>query len=96
MTVRRVKGWDPNWTAPDSTLARAWNHAARLIGTAEPEYAIRLPASDASRWRHKGVPALCFGPQPTLSAGVDDYAEEDEVIRCVSLYTMAAMTFLNS
>ena len=96
VTVRRIKGWDPNWTSPDNALTRAWNHAAGLIGTAEPEYAIRLPASDASRWRQQGVPALCFGPQPTLSAGVDDYAEEDEVVRCVSLYTMAAIAFLNS
>lgn len=96
VTVRRIKGWDPNWTSPHNALARAWNHAAGLLGTAEPEYAIRLPASDASRWRHEGIPALCFGPQPTLSAGIDDYAEEDEVVRCVSLYTMAAIAFLNS
>ncbi len=94
--LRRIKGWDPNWTSPHSVLARSWVEAAALVGCPAPDYAIRLPASDASRWRQHGVDALCFGPQPTLSAGVDDYADEDEVIRCVSLYALAAITFLNA
>lgn len=96
VSVRRIKGWDPNWTSPENLLTRSWAAASHLAGAGKPNYAIRLPASDASRWRQKNVPALCYGPQPTLSAGVDDYAEEDEVVRCVSLYTLAALTFLNS
>ncbi len=94
VAVRRVKGWDPNWTAPDTALARAWRTASHAVGAGEPRYAIRLPASDASRWRRRGVPALCYGPQPTLSAGVDDHAEEDEVLACVSLYAVTALGFL--
>jgi succinyl-diaminopimelate desuccinylase len=64
-----------------------------VVGEPTP-YAIRLPASDASRWRRAGVAALCYGPQPTWSAGIDDYAEEDEVLRCASLYTLTALEFL--
>jgi len=96
VSVRRIKGWDPNWTSPEDLLTRSWAAASELAGAGKPDYAIRLPASDASRWRQKGIPALCYGPQPTLSAGVDDYADEDEVVRCVSLYALAALTFLNS
>jgi succinyl-diaminopimelate desuccinylase len=92
--VAEIKGWDANWTRPDAPLTRAWQRAATAISGAPSDYAIRLPASDASRWRRGGVPALCFGPQPTWSAGIDDYAEEDEVLRCASLYTLTALSVL--
>lgn len=92
--VRQIKGWDANWTTPDAALTQAWQHAARAVSGSPSEYAIRLPASDASRWRRNGVPALCFGPQPTWSAGIDDYAEEDEVLRCASLYAVTALNVL--
>jgi succinyl-diaminopimelate desuccinylase len=96
VTVRRIKGWDPNWTAPDSKLGRAWNAASAMLGHQAPVLAVRLPASDASRWRLLDTPALCYGPQPTLSAGVDDHAEEDEVLRCATLYAATALAFLSS
>ncbi len=94
--VRELKGWDANWTTPDEPLTRAWEAASLAVVGAPATYAIRLPASDASRWRRAGVPALCYGPQPTWSAGVDDYAEEAEVLRCASLYALTALEFLVS
>ncbi len=95
VVVQRIKGWDANWTSPRSVLATSWLRASEVTTGAAPVYAIRLPASDASRWRRLGVPALCYGPQPTWSAGIDDYAEEEEVLRCAALYTLAAIEFLN-
>ena len=94
VSVERLRGWDANWTAPQSPLARCWTASATAITGEASSYAIRLPASDASRWRTAGVPALCYGPQPTYSAGVDDYAEEDEVVRCAVLYAATALRFL--
>jgi succinyl-diaminopimelate desuccinylase len=94
VTIERIKGWDANWTSPVSRLVGCWDAAAQQISGHPSDYAIRLPASDASRWRQREVPALCFGPQPTYSAGVDDYAEEDEVLRCAALYTATALRFL--
>jgi succinyl-diaminopimelate desuccinylase len=94
--VRELKGWDANWTPPDAALTRAWQVASRVVTGKPATYAIRLPASDASRWRRAGVPALCYGPQPTWSAGIDDYAEEAEVLRCAGLYALSALEFLDS
>jgi len=96
VTARMLKGWDANWTSPDSPLTQAWDRASTVVTGATATYAVRLPASDASRWRRGGVPALCYGPQPTWSAGIDDYAEEDEVLRCTALYTLSALEFLQS
>ncbi len=94
VSVERLRGWDANWTSPQSPLARCWTASAQTLTGEASAYAIRLPASDASRWRTAGVPALCYGPQPTYSAGVDDYAEEDEVVRCAALYAATALRFL--
>ncbi len=94
VTVGRIKGWDANWTDPEALITRAWTKAARELHGRETTLAVRLPASDASRWRQRGVPSLCYGPQPTWSAGVDDYAEEAEVHNCVGLYALAALNFL--
>lgn len=94
VTVTRRKAWNPNWTDPKSALARAWVAASSDITGRTPDYAIRLPASDASRWRQTGRPALCYGPQPTFSASVDDYAEENEVLDCAAMYSLTALRFL--
>ncbi|WP_431017095.1 hypothetical protein [Bradyrhizobium pachyrhizi] len=50
--------------------------------------------SDAYHWRNKGVPAACFGPQPSLSAGVDDYANERDVADCAKIYALAAIDLM--
>jgi len=91
---RRVKGWEANWTSPDSVLAQCFIEATQLLRGAPAPLTTRLPASDASRWRRLGVPAVCYGPQPGLSAGLDDYAEEQEVIDCAVLYTLTALGVL--
>ena len=96
LRVRELKGWDANWTAPDAPLTRSWERASCIVRGEPATYAIRLPASDASRWRRAGVQALCYGPQPTWSAGTDDYAEEEEVLRCASLYAVTALEFLGA
>ena len=96
IAIHRIKGWDPNVTDPSSLLVKAWDDASETASVAKPELAIRLPASDASRWRQRGVDAICYGPQPTESAGIDDFAFEEEVLNCVSLYTLTAMGFLNT
>ena len=91
---RRVKGWEANWTAPGSPVVVALEDAAKEVRRAPPKAVVRLPASDASRWRALGVPGVCYGPQPTLAAGIDDYAEEQDVVDCAKVYALAALTFL--
>ena len=82
---RRERSWAANWTAPTDDLARAVSSAAQLVRGEPPVLTVRHPASDAMRWRSLGRPAVCYGPQPTLSAGVDDYALEQDVIDCCAV-----------
>ena len=90
---RRGRSWEANWTDPTDALARAVSSAARSVRGAPPVLTVRHPASDAMRWRSLGRPAVCYGPQPTLSAGIDDYAIEQDVIDCCAVYALAALLY---
>ncbi len=92
---RRLRGWDPSWTSTEHPLARAVIEAARYVRSETPAQVVRLPASDASRWRRSGVPAVCYGPQPTSAVGVDDYVYERDLIDCAKVYAIAALQFLS-
>jgi succinyl-diaminopimelate desuccinylase len=89
-----VKAWDANWTALDNPLVVELAAAAEAVRGARPPFVVRLPGSDARRWRDLGVPAVCYGPQPTLSAGMDDYVEEQDVIDCAKIYAHTALALM--
>ena len=92
----RIKGWEPNWTVPREAVARAVAAAAERVRGVRPASVVRLPASDGSRWRARGIPAICYGPQPELASGVDDYAVEQDVVDCVKVYAAAAVAYVNA
>lgn len=92
---RRIKGWEPNWTVPGEAIVHAVADAASQVRGRPPALVVRLPASDGSRWRARGVPAICYGPQPGLAAGVDDHAFEQDVVDCAKVYALAAIAYLN-
>jgi succinyl-diaminopimelate desuccinylase len=89
--IERVKAWDANWTAPASELAVTVAAAATAVRGQAPQPVVRLPGSDARKWRALGVPAVCYGPQPTLSSGIDDNALEQDVIDCAKIYARTAI-----
>lgn len=92
--LTRVKGWDANWTGIESEIAQAVASAAQSVRGRRPQPVVRLPGSDARRWRNLGVPAVCYGPQPTLSSGIDDYANEQDIVDCAKIYARAALILM--
>jgi succinyl-diaminopimelate desuccinylase len=94
ITLTRVKAWDANWTGIESEIARTVSGATHVVVGRRPHSVVRLPGSDARRWRELGVPAVCYGPQPTLSAGIDDYANEQDVVDCAKVYALAALALM--
>jgi succinyl-diaminopimelate desuccinylase len=91
ISITAVKSWDANWTALDNPLVVELAAAAAAVRGAPPSFVVRLPGSDARRWRDLGVPAACYGPQPTLSAGIDDYVNEQDVVDCTKIYARTAL-----
>jgi succinyl-diaminopimelate desuccinylase len=94
ISVVRIQGWDANWTALDNPIVVETAVAVRAVRGEQPPFVVRLPGSDARRWRDLGVPAVCYGPQPTLSAGVDDYANEQDVLDCAKVYARAVLALM--
>lgn len=92
--ISRVKGWDANWTDVAHPLVAAVLRAAREVRGDTPRQVVRLPGSDARQWRDLGVPAICYGPQPTLSAGIDDHALEKDLLDCAKVYARAALEMM--
>ena len=88
------KAWDANWTALDNPLVVELASAATTVRGAAPSFVVRLPGSDARRWRDLGVPAVCYGPQPTLSAGIDDYVNEQDVVDCAKIYARTTLALM--
>jgi succinyl-diaminopimelate desuccinylase len=96
ITLKRVKAWDANWTGIEAEISKAVSSAAQSVRGGRPQPVVRLPGSDARRWRALGVPAVCYGPQPTLSAGIDDYANEQDVVDCAKVYALAALALMQA
>jgi succinyl-diaminopimelate desuccinylase len=94
ISIAVVKAWDANWTALDNPLVVELATAATAVRGAAPSFVVRLPGSDARRWRDLGVPAVCYGPQPTLSAGIDDYVNEQDVVDCAKIYARTALALM--
>lgn len=96
ITVTRIKGWNPNWTPLEHPLSQAMLAASTAIRGKPAAPVVRLPASDAMRWRALGVPAICFGPQAELASGIDDYVLEQDVVDCLAIYMVAALALLGA
>lgn len=94
LSWRRIKGWNPNWSPAGAAIVSHVAHAAEAVRGAPPPRVVRLPASDAARWRRLGVQAVCFGPQPTMASGPDDYVNEQDVVDCAAIYSVAALSYL--
>ena len=91
-----IKGWEANWTDPESKICKVVQNAAKIVRDLEPDLVVRLPASDVSRWRKLGIPGVCYGPQPLLASGVDDYVIEQDLLDCAKVYALASLNFLNT
>jgi succinyl-diaminopimelate desuccinylase len=94
ISIEVVKAWDANWTALDHPLVVALAAAAQAVRGDRPAFVVRLPGSDARRWRDLGVPAVCYGPQPTLSAGIDDCVNEQDVVDCAKIYARTGLALM--
>lgn len=94
--VRYAKGWGASWAALDNPLVVELGRAAEQIRGVPTRYVVRLPGSDARYWRDRGVPSICYGPQPTLSSGVDDYAREQDVLDCAKIFALTAMKLMST
>lgn len=92
--ITTVKAWDANWTDVSHPLVQTAANAAAIVRGETPRHVVRLPGSDARQWRNLGTPAICYGPQPELSSGIDDFAYERDLIDCAKVYARTALALM--
>ncbi|HKS84745.1 MAG TPA: M20/M25/M40 family metallo-hydrolase [Pseudolabrys sp.] len=96
ISVTVTKSWDANWAGLQNPVVTELAAEAQAVRGKKPNYVVRLPGSDARRWRDLGVPSVCYGPQPMLSAGIDDYANEQDVVDCAKIYARTALRLMST
>src|SRR5262249_56229765 len=94
ISMAALRAGDASGPAPDTPWGVARASAAARVRGAAPSFVVRLPGGDARRWRDLGVPAICYGPQPTLSAGIDDYVNEQDVVDCAKIYARTTLALM--
>ena len=94
ISIDYAKGWDASWAPFDSALVRTLSDAAAQVRQQPTAYVVRLPGSDARYWRDRGILSACYGPQPTLSSDVDDYAGEQDVVDCAKIFARTAVRLM--
>ncbi|MGF6259769.1 succinyl-diaminopimelate desuccinylase [Paraburkholderia youngii] len=96
ISIEYAKGWPASWAPLDSDPVKSLAGAVSAVRGVAPRYVVRLPGSDARFWRDHGIASVCYGPQPTLSSGIDDYAVEQDVLDCAAIYALTAMQLMSA
>jgi len=65
----------------------------RVTGTA-PAFAIGLGCTDARLWRHRGIPAAVYGPDPSTMAHDDEKVGLSELSRVANVHLQTALQYL--
>src|SRR5262249_1594688 len=94
ISIAVARAWEPTGPAPHHPLGGGRGAGGAGVRGPPPSFGGRRPGGDARRWRDLGVPAICYGPQPTLSAGIDDYVNEQDVVDCAKIYARTTLALM--
>lgn len=81
---------EPNVTPPRHPLVQtALKHARRLTAP-EAVANMRVGMTDARLFRHRGMPAVVYGPRAFNMGGVDEHVLEEDVVRVFEVHLATA------
>lgn len=87
---------EPNYCSPDHELVRlVQDNAQRLLGI-RPLPSIGLGATDCRLWRHRGMPAVVYGPTPHNMGAPDEYVTLDDLFNTVWVHVLTAFDYLSA
>jgi succinyl-diaminopimelate desuccinylase len=85
---------EPTWSDPGHGMVGALRAACRVACGFEPLAITSLGATDARKWREKGVPAFTYGTTATNVAMADEHTDLSEWFGVVKTLTLAAHGWL--
>jgi len=87
---------EPNFTLPNTRIARALAAGAKEVLGASPSFLLQWATSDARHFRAAGIPVVQYGPFGRGIHGYDEAVPADEIVRCAQVYVATALAFLGS
>ncbi|MBV8915119.1 MAG: M20/M25/M40 family metallo-hydrolase [Acetobacteraceae bacterium] len=86
---------EPSWSSPGHGLVAALADSCAAVFGYRPRPIASLAATDARKWRAKGVPAFTYGTTATNVAMPDEHTEIAEWLGVVKTLTLAAHRWLH-
>lgn len=87
---------EPTWSAPTHGMVTALADACHTACGFRPRAIASLAATDARKWRAKGVPAFTYGTTATNVAMPDEHTDIAEWLGVVKTLTLAAHSWLHA
>jgi succinyl-diaminopimelate desuccinylase len=87
---------EPTWSSPSHPMVGALASACEVACGFRPRAIASLAATDARKWREKGVPAFTYGTTATNVAMPDEYTDVAEWLGVVKTLTLAAHAWLHA
>ncbi len=87
---------EPTWSSPLHPMVGALTDACEAICGFRPRAIASLAATDARKWRAKGVPAFTYGTTATNVAMPDEHTDIAEWLGVVKTLTLAAHSWLHA
>lgn len=94
VSYRVLRKYDPSWTSHSEGIAKHALMASRAVSGSQAVVNMRVGASDARLFRHKGVPSVIVGLTPYNMGGADEYLMVDELGQVGQIHALTAFEFL--
>ncbi len=87
---------EPTWSSPNHPMVGALAASCEIACGFRPRAIASLAATDARKWRGKGVPAFTYGTTATNVAMPDEHTDIAEWLGVVKTLTLAAHAWLHA
>lgn len=85
---------EPNVTPPEHDLVQTALKHARRITAPEAVANMRVGMTDARLFRHRGMPAIVYGPRAFNMGGVNEHVLEEDIVRVYEVHLATAAELL--
>lgn len=91
---RVINRSEPNYHSADHEMVRLVQDNVQRVTGSRPLPSIGLGATDCRLWRHRGIPAVVYGPTPHNMGAPDEHVTLDELFRTVWVHVLSAFDYL--
>lgn len=96
VSVETINESEPSWSDPDHEMVHCLRNGCERVSGAAPFTITSLGATDARKWRAKGIPSFTYGTTATNVAMADEHTVIEEWLNVVKVHALAAYDYLRA